>query len=170
MRYLVDAYNLLFRKLKKRGSLEKSRQHMIEELNDAVSHLKLQITLIFDGAEEYQPHPSRGHFDAIELVYTPKRKTADEYISDEVINSKSPSQIIVVTNDRELAIRCRIHRAKTQTIDEFIAFVSKKRTKKKKIPSSSERIFRESNSELARLLIIFEKKMLEKINRDFEDI
>ena len=146
MKYLVDAYNLLFRALKKRGSLEKSRQQMIQELNEAVSHLNFQVTLVFDGAEEHFPHPSRGHFDAIELVYTPKNKTADEYISEEVINSKSPSQITVVTNDRELSLRCRSHRAKTQTIDEFIRFVSKKRSKKKRTSSSPERSFKASSS------------------------
>lgn len=169
MHYLVDAYNLLFRTLKRRGSLEKNRQQLIEELNDAVSHLSLQLTLVFDGAEEHLPYPSRGHFDAIELVYTSKNKTADEYISDEVIHSKSPSQITVVTNDRELSIRCRSHLAKTLTIDEFIAFLAKKKSRKKKISSSPERTFRDSSSELARLLIIFEKKMLEKIKKDFDD-
>ncbi len=168
MHYLVDAYNLLFRTTKKRGSLEKSRQQMIEELNDAVSHLNIQVTLVFDGAEEHLPHPSRGHFDCIELIYTSKSKSADEYISDEVIHSKSPSQITVVTNDRELSTRCRSHRAKTQTIDEFIAYISKKKSKKKKM-SSPERSFKGTSSDVARLLLIFEKKMLEQINKEFED-
>jgi predicted RNA-binding protein with PIN domain len=160
MRYLVDAYNLLFRTLKKQRSLEKSRQQMIEELNGAISYLNLQVTLVFDGAEEHLSHSSRRHYDAIELVYTSKGKTADEYISEEVIHARSASQITVVTNDRELSMRCRSHRAKILTIDEFIGFILKKKSRKKRT-SKPKRDFKDSSSELARLLIIFEKKLLE---------
>lgn len=170
MHYLVDAYNLLFRTLKKRGSLEKSRRQMIEELNDAVSQLNMQVTLVFDGAEDRLAHSSRGHFDAIELVFTTKDKTADAYISDEVMRAASPSQITVVTNDRELATRCRAHRAKTMPIDAFTAFVAKKKAKKKKSSLSSPKAFGASNSEIARLLLIFEMKMLEQIVEDEEEL
>jgi len=94
--------------------------------------------------------------------------SADEYISEEVMNSRSPTQITVVTNDRELSIRCRNHRAKTQSIDAFIAFLTKKNAKAKKVLSTP--IFKESNFEFTRLLLIFEKKMLEKLNKDIENI
>lgn len=168
MHYLVDAYNLLFRTSKKSGSLEKSRNKMIEEINEAISHSKLHVTLVFDGAEQHLPYPSRGHFDAIELIYTSKSMSADEYISEEVINSRNPTQITVVTNDRELSIRCRNHRAKTQSIDAFIAFLTKKKAKTKKALSTPT--FKDSNFEFARLLMIFEKKMLEKLNKDIENL
>jgi predicted RNA-binding protein with PIN domain len=160
MHYLVDAYNLLFRSLKKRGPLEKIRQKLIAELNEAISQLNLQVTLVFDGAEENLPHPSRGHFDAIELIYTSKKQTADEYIANEVALSRTPAQITVVTNDRELAARCRLQRAKIQTIDQFLSFLTKKKLKKKKLASNRERAFRDSDPEIARLLQIFEKKLL----------
>lgn len=165
MRYLVDAYNLLFRTLKKSGTLETKRQRMIEDLNEAISALSMQVTLVFDGAEEHLPHPTRGHFDAIELVYTSKSKTADEYISEEVIHSRTPLQITVVTNDRELAVRCRSHRAKTMTIDEFLAFVTKKKVKKKKA-TAPQITFATSKAEFERLLKIFEKKFLEEHGDD----
>ncbi len=169
MLFLVDAYNLLFRTLKKSGSLEKNRQKVIEELNEAAFHAHMQITLVFDGAEDHLPYASRGHFDAVELVYTPKSMTADEYISDRVIHAKSPSQITVVTSDRELSTRCRSHRAKTMSIDEFITFVIKKKTKRKKAARTTERVFRDSSSEFTRLLMIFEKKTLEQLNDEMED-
>ncbi len=169
MHYLVDAYNLLFRAQKKRVSLEKSRKLMIEEFNERVSQLNLQVTLVFDGAEKAEPLPSRSHYDSIELVYTPKSITADEYILSEVMRSKTPSQMTVVTNDRELSIRCHNHRSKTMKTEEFIAFLSKKIAKKKKIPSKTRKFFRGSSSELARLLIIFEKKISEKSDKDSEE-
>ncbi len=167
MHYLVDAYNLLFRTSKKGGPLEKSRQKLIEEINAIASRAKLCITLVFDGAEQHLPYSSRGHFDAIELVYTSKSLTADEYISKEVIDSNTPSQITVVTNDRELSIRCRNCSAKTQTIDAFITFLKKKETKTKK--SLKSPTFKDSPLEINRLLMIFEKKMLEKLNNDIEN-
>jgi predicted RNA-binding protein with PIN domain len=167
MHYLVDAYNLLFRTLKKRGSLEKSRQTLIEELNNLISNLNLHVTLVFDGAEEHLPSPARGHYDAIEIIYTSKSQTADEYIYKEVMASQAPAQITVVTNDRELSGRCRQHHAQTLAIDAFLQLLSKKRTKKKRKHSSPT--FRDSDPEIARLLLIFEKRMLEDISKDFSD-
>ena len=164
MHYLVDAYNLLFRTLKKRGSLEKSRQLLIEELNEIISQLNLHVTLVFDGAEEHFPLPSRGHFDAIEIIYTSKSQTADEYIYEEITHSRTPAQCTVVTSDRELSGRCHQHRAKTMTIDEFLHFLSKKKTKKKRaLKRSSARVFRDSDPEIARLLLIFEKRLFEDL-------
>ncbi len=167
MHYLVDAYNLLFRILKKRGPLEKNRKRLIEELNRPISKFNMHVTLVFDGAEEHLLLPSRGHFDAIELVYTPKCTTADEYIIDVVSHAKSPEQMTVVSNDRELARKCHAYRAHTLTIDAFLSLLSKKEAKKsrgKKTPSTP---LQESSAEFARLLLIFEKRMLEDLRKDF---
>lgn len=168
MHYLVDAYNLLFRILKKRGPLEKNRQKLIAELNEEISQLKLQVTLVFDGAGEHLPHPTRGHFDATELVYTSKSQTADEYIAEEVSLSRTPAEITVVTNDRELSSRCRAYRAKILTIDQFLDFLMKKKTKKKRTVSPPARTFRDSDPEISRLLMIFEKRMLENFKDLFD--
>lgn len=166
MHYLVDAYNLLFRTLKKRGPLEKSRQLLIEELNDAIKRVNLNVTLVFDGSQEHLRQPTRGHFDAIEVVYTSKGQSADEYISDEVMLAKNPSQLTVVTNDRELAGRCKQSRAKILSIDEFIAFLLKKKIKKKKQSANPDKAFRDSDPEIARLMLIFERKLLEDIIKE----
>ncbi len=141
--------------------MEKSRQKLIEELNDMISRSNLHVTLVFDGAEE----SSRGHYDAIEIVYTPKTSTADEYIFEEVTRSRIPAQITVVTNDRPLANRCRIERAKTMTTDQFLALVMKKKQTRKKVRESA---FRESDRELTRLLLIFEKKLLENLTKELD--
>ncbi len=153
--YLVDAYNFLFLAMGKRGTLENRRQRLIDELNEAVSKHHLYVTLVFDGSEEHL----RGHYDALEIVYTRQAQTADEYILNEVMHAKHPSQITVVSNDRELTGRSRQHRAKTLTISQFIAYLAKKKMKQKKRKIST---FRESDPEMARLLAIFEKKFIEK--------
>lgn len=162
MHYLVDAYNLMFLALRKRGSLQQRRQMMIGELNDAISRLNLHVTLVFDGAEVHLPHPSRGHYEQLELVYTPKSITADEYITQEVASSKTPACITVVTNDRELWKRCQNFRAKTLTIEEFLTFIAKKKDRKKKQSRTSGETFRESSAEFKRLLEIFEQKLLDE--------
>lgn len=157
MHYIIDAYNLLFRRLKKSGSLEKTRQKLIEELNEVVANLHLKVTLVFDGAEKHLPYATRGHFVALEIVYTSENQTADEYITEEVNLAKRPSQITVVTNDRELAKRCHLHNAQILTIDQFIAFLAKKKAKKR-AAARTPRTFKESDPEIARLLAIFEKR------------
>lgn len=159
MHYLVDAYNLLFLSGKKQSSLEKGRQSLIQQLNEIISQINLTVTLVFDGAGERIALPTRSHFDTIEIIYTTKGQTADEYISDEVFHAKKPSQLTIVTNDRELAARCRNFRAKTLTIDEFFQFLLKKRKTKKTTKYAHS--FRESDKEIERLLKIFEKKLLD---------
>lgn len=154
MHYLIDAYNLLFLAMGKQGTLENKRQKLIEELNEIVLKRQLHVTLIFDGAEEHL----RGHYDAIEIVYTPQRQTADEYILDEVMHTNHPAQMTVVSNDRELIGRSRQHGAKTMTLSQFINYLAKKKIKQKK----SVLPFRESDPEIARLLAIFEKRFLEE--------
>lgn len=76
--------------------------------------------------------------------------------------------MIVVTNDRELSIRCRNCGAKTQTIDAFIAFLAKKGTKARAFTTTPS--FKDSPHQISRLLLIFEKKMLEKIKDDIESL
>jgi predicted RNA-binding protein with PIN domain len=163
MHYLVDAYNLLFRTRKKKGPLEQYRQSFIEDLNEIISKLHLQVTLVFDGAEKHLRLPSRSHFETLEIIYTNKGQTADEYIFDEVSVAKSPAQLTIVSNDRELTGRCRQHGAKTLTIDEFLHFLSKKKGKKKRL-TTTPKSFRETDPEIARLLAIFEKRMIEEVD------
>jgi predicted RNA-binding protein with PIN domain len=165
MHYLIDAYNLMFCSLKKKGTLRERRQLLIEELNETISQSNLHVTLVFDGAEDSFPHSGRGHFDHVELVYTPKGKTADEYITEEIASSRLPGHITVVTNDRELAGRCRNYRAKTLTPGVFLTLMTKKKEKKKKSQSvQPARSFQESSAEFKRLLLIFEKKLLAEEN------
>jgi len=161
MHYLIDGYNLLFRLLKSKGSLEKARQELISELNDLVSELRLNVTLVFDGAQEHLLPLSRGHYDAIEIIYTHKEQSADEYILDHLDHVRSPAQFTIVTNDRELKGKSHQLGAQVLTLDGFLGFLQKKKTKKKKRETRRGVQFRESEAEFTRLLLAFEKKLLE---------
>lgn len=162
MHYLVDAYNLLFRVQKKQSSLEKSRNSLISDLNEIASEFRMHIVLIFDGAHEVRLPTSRGHYDAIEIVYTSKEQSADEYILEELGYTKTPQKYTIVTNDLDLRGKSSLLRAETLSIDEFLARLAKKKRVKKRREIRPEVHFRESPSELNRLLAIFEKKLSEE--------
>ena len=48
MHYLVDGYNLLFRRKHLQDNLQSSREALIRELNDKIMALHLDVTLVFD--------------------------------------------------------------------------------------------------------------------------
>jgi len=153
--YLIDAYNLLFRGPKNKKSLEENRRNLIEEINEAATRLSLHITLVFDGATEAMPR--KAHFENIAIVYTSHNQTADEYIFEEVEMAKKPAFITVVSNDSELTRKCHANKAKIQTLHTFLSFCRKKHKKR----CASTRHVQDTPYEIARLLALFEKKLLE---------
>lgn len=163
MRYLIDGYNLLFRLAKPIRALEKKRDRLIEELNHVISEFKLKATIVFDGSLPGLSHAMRHHFDALEIIYTYQNLSADAYIIEEVNLSSHPEQIIVITSDRDLAQTCKNLGARTQSIETFLSVLEKKSAKKKKRQRASqvESSFQDSSAHIARLLSIFEKKLLE---------
>lgn len=163
MHYFIDGYNLLFRILGNPRPLQRSRQHVIASINEKVSLLKLNATLVFDGASEEHAQNSRGHFDVLEIIYTSKAQSADDYILEEIQQSSTPSQETIVTSDRELALRCKNLGAKIKSIESFLEWIEKKCKKDKaaKRPSPKKG-FKESDFHFTRLLKIFEKRLLEE--------
>ncbi len=158
MHYYIDGYNLLFRvtagTAKSNRSLQHQRQAVLEALGHQIADLHLNATIVFDSQQTH----TRGHLDALEIVYAAENQSADAYIIEEIGRSANPSQETVVTSDRELAARCKQRGARTQTIDAFLAALFKKRKKKKKSPL---RRFRDTDAEIARLLKIFEQRLEE---------
>jgi predicted RNA-binding protein with PIN domain len=158
MKYYVDGYNLLFRLLSKKNSLEVSRTQVIASINEMALHLKLNIILVFDATQQKERlGVARGHFDALEVVYT-EYKNADDFILGEVENARSPSQITVVSSDRELCGRVRQLGAKTQSIGDFANWLRHKRQKRNRLAAKPQ-VFRDSDSHISRLLKIFEEKL-----------
>ena len=161
MRYLIDGYNLLFRIAKPNPTLEKKRDELIQELDQIISEFALKVSIVFDGANPAYLHTMRHHFNALEIIYTYEDMTADEYIIQEV--SASPKQWVIITSDRSLSLQCIHLGAQTETIEAFLAFLKKKQDKKRRRQKEaySERSFHDSDFHIARLLKIFEKKLLD---------
>lgn len=117
---------------------------------------------MFDSADPSSRLPSRGHYDALEIIYTIKELSADAYILEKVHASKTPECITVVTSDRDLAAGCKALKAKTLSVEAFLTFLTKKeKVRKKKTASkaSKRRFLRDSDAEIERLLRIFEKRL-----------
>jgi uncharacterized protein len=125
MRYIVDGYNLLFKEAWTRSasSLELARKQLIEELDTLASTLNLNITVVFD-APFQSDDLKRGHFRSLEIVFTAKNQTADDYIVDlvDMIGKKA----IVVTSDRGLSTRTRGSGATVEAAHDFLVHLRKK--------------------------------------------
>jgi predicted RNA-binding protein with PIN domain len=156
--YLIDGYNFLFRLAKSRAAFQTKRLIFIERLNELASSLRLNAAVVFDSSDPSYRLARRGHFDALEIIYTTKDLSADAYILEKIQTTKHPERITVITSDRELSAHSKALGAKTLSVEAFLAFLTKKKKARapKKAPS---RILRESDAEIERLLRIFEKRL-----------
>lgn len=157
MHYFIDGYNFLFRISQKKTSLEKQRDLTLHALNEEIEKLRLNVTIVFDSSEKLRDAASRGHLDALEVIYTTKQQTADDYIYKAIEDALQPQTETVVTSDRELAGKCKQLGAKILSIEQFITFIAKKKLQKKRLSPRKE--FRDSDKEMERLQKIFEGKL-----------
>jgi hypothetical protein len=158
MHYLIDGYNLLFRLKNERKSLQKKREEILLALSEKSEELKLHITIVFDATKEEFEGSTRGHFKDLEIVYTSKKQSADAYIIAMIECCKYPQKEIVVTSDRDLARHCAALGARSLSIEAFFKMLQSKK-KKQKRATSTPKVFKESDSNFARLLKIFEERL-----------
>lgn len=125
MHYYIDGYNLLFRILRAGDDIRRQREEITLDLERKISLLELEATLVFDS--HYQEDEStRSHFKSLEIIFTAKGETADEFILHKLKESTNPTHYIVVTSDKKLARLCQLRLAKTESVEEFLAWVGKR--------------------------------------------
>ena len=129
------AINLLFRIKRTPHDLQKNRQSIIFDINKKSSMLKLAISMVFDSVHQ-EGESTRTHYDNLEILFTAKGETADEYILNALKYSSNPRQETVVTSDKQLAVLSRHYLAKTETVEAFIQRLN--RTYEKKLSSSKK--------------------------------
>jgi len=132
--FLVDAYNLLFWCLEGEN-LEREREQLISEVNFHAKRRGLNVTLVFDATWTDDPL-ARGHYDALEIIFTAKGVTADDHILDLVHHEP---KVIVVTSDKSLARLSRQSGAKTVSTPDFYHWLRKNRAKSKSKVKEVER-------------------------------
>jgi len=161
MRYFIDGYNLLFKILKKIHPLQKKRLDVIKALNQKVEEWGWDVTIVFDGSKEAPKEVSRGHFKSLEVVYTPKGLTADDYILETLTFLLPKVRCTVISSDRELSGRAKQLGAKTLSIEDFLSsLVQKKKIKKTSLPKGAK----DSDTQFFRLLKIFEERLKHEIS------
>jgi predicted RNA-binding protein with PIN domain len=153
MHYWIDGYNFFFRLTKSYRSMKEQERSLLEKLYQTMTQLNSPMTVVFDGREKDPPEALRRNLQSMNIIYTPAGQTADDYILERLEAAKNPDQEMVVSSDRELLRRSKQKGARTQTIEEFLKKIAHKKT-----ASSDERKrSKESSSEFARLLKIFEE-------------
>ena len=156
MDYLIDGYNLMFRvQSDKKSSLEKRRETLIELLNTELSFIKTHVSVVFDSSEQVREFAQKANHPSLDVIYAPKGLSADDYIFELVEQRSNAKTLTVVTSDNELAKRCQHLGAHAQTIEAFLAYVTKKRTPKE----VDKPRYTQHPQELERLRKIFEERL-----------
>ena len=127
MQYVVDGYNLLFQGAYKseRLSLEEARTMLIHSLDQAAQKLSIHITVVFD-APFQSDDLRRGHFNALEIIFTSKGQSADEYIVEYVHRRKGKEKLVIVTSDKGLARRVKEPNVYVEKVQDFLQKLRKK--------------------------------------------
>ncbi len=158
MLYLLDGYNLLFTLTESDNPFSEQRQKIIRFLQKQFASFKMEGILVFDGSVRHGEESGRSYPSPLEVVYTAKGQSADQFIIERIEISLNPRQITVVTNDRGLMAHARPLGAKTTGNADFIQWLVDRRKKK----SSLKREITDSKQNMERLLIIFEKRLKEE--------
>jgi len=154
--YLIDGYNFLFSFVDSKQSLLSQRKIIISFIKEKFSICQLEGTLVFDGARKHDEESGISYAPPLEIVYTPKGQTADEYIVEKVSRENKEKQFTVVTNDRGLKSHCSAVGTKVLLNLDFLKWLQKKTEKNSKKPFPKE-----SQANLDRLLKIFEERVKE---------
>jgi predicted RNA-binding protein with PIN domain len=162
MHYWIDGYNLLFRITKSYREMKQNERKLLTVLNESITLLKYQVTIVFDGREKDPPEALRRNLDSLSMIYTPHNQTADDYILEAIADAMNPSAEMVVSSDMELLRKAKQRGAEAQTVEAFLSQLVRKK-RKKRSPESTTRVFQETSSELQRLLKIFEDRLKEDV-------
>lgn len=163
--YYIDGYNMLFRLLHGNEDLKTQRELLLKDLQTKSLALNLSLTIVFDS--HYQKDIStKSHLNNLEIIYTAKGETADEYIFQMLKDASHPKNYTIVTSDKKLAWLCRRRLARTETVEEFIVWINRryKNTIKRKAETSDKK----DNPPELKKIQKKEAKIKEQPKSDFE--
>lgn len=156
MYYFIDGYNLIFSLIESKDNLQTLRQKVICDLQKRFARREIAGTLVFDGAHRRDEESGLSYSSPLIIAYAPKGQSADHYIVEKIEAAKNPKQITVITNDKGLRLHAKSAGAKTQSNEEFIYWLYKR---KKKATQTEPK---ETQQNIDRLLKIFEERLKEE--------
>ncbi len=133
--------------------MKEQERSLLQKLYLTMTQLNSPMTVVFDGREVDPPEALRKNMKAMNIVYTPTRQTADDYILEMLEHAKNPAQETVISSDRDLLRKAKQKGARTQTIEEFLKTINKKKSDSYEEQKQAQ----ESTLEFQRLLKIFSK-------------
>lgn len=157
MLYLLDGYNLLFTLTESDHPFAQQRQKIIHFLQKRFASFKMTGVLVFDGRVRRGEESGRSYPSPLEVIYTSKEQSADQFIIEQIETSQNPRQVTVVTNDRGLIANVHPLGAKTIGNAKFIQWLVNRR----KRPALKTEIA-DSKQNIERLITIFEKRLKEE--------
>ena len=115
--YLIDAFNLIH----KIGSMCDSptpQNDLIQfiKLNRLIGSSNNRVVIVFDGHEGTGIYPEREY----QLIFSGDR-TADDEIKTLVMKTKNKSQLVVVSDDRDVRDFARREGAKVKRTEDFLS-------------------------------------------------
>ncbi len=117
---LIDGYNLLNSRAflaPRQLDLEGQREHLLRLLHSYASRHRVQITVVFDNAE--QMPQSRRVAHSLEAIFCRPGQEADEYIRRRIREEKAPGDLTVVSSDRVIRFTARDHGVTCLRSEEF---------------------------------------------------
>jgi len=159
MHYFIDGYNLLFHFYEEADPLERTRQDLLEYLQEHLIASNLNLTIVFDSHHvKNKDIPTRFDVERLEVIYTPSKQTADNYILEALASKKHNSRETVVTSDKGLMLHAKNLGAKVIAVEVFLDKLLSRKLKKNFRENKQQE---ESYEEFQRLLKIFEEKLKE---------
>ncbi len=120
MPFLVDGSNLAGAARDRRLGLPRDEQDLVRRLADFAEARRTSLRVIFDGPAAGRGGAGRARrAGRVSVLYSGSGRIADDVIVDLVSSNRSPSDLIVVTSDRDLRSRVRAAGGRVMGCAEF---------------------------------------------------
>jgi predicted RNA-binding protein with PIN domain len=162
--YFIDGYNLLFTTTDSVKNLQIQRQTLVAWVQREFAKLRLSGSVVFDGAHRRGEESGLSYPSPLEVAYTPKGQSADEYIIEQLSIQKNCKISVVITNDMGLRRHAQAMGARTQSNESFLQWLAKKGKKK----GTKGKVIKETAQQIDRLMKIFEERLKKKSTDDLE--
>lgn len=131
MSYIIDGYNLLFWIKPEVNPLEHGRKRIAEELSQLLDLYAFKAIIVFDSCKENgHDFPSRSFLGKLEIIFSPRNQSADDYIVEFLTTSKLKSQMTLVSSDRDLCQAVKALGVHSLDIETFVQRIAKKQRPK----------------------------------------
>ena len=123
---IIDGYSLMHRDpefAERTSPLMTARQKLVRKIEEVAGSLAERITIVFDGAEA----GGREGYEspAVQVVFSPRDKTADTVIERMVQGQPDPERVMVVTSDVMERQTVAAARVQTMSCGDFLDLLNR---------------------------------------------